>query len=135
MNINMESLFNESSTHKALFEKVRTICLSFPGTSERLSHGAPTFFVNNKLSFVQYHVNHHGDGKIALWCSVPPEVQALFIETTPEIYFRPPYVGHLGWVGLRLDKHATWTDISGVIQEAYLKRAPKKYKDMIKQAE
>lgn len=131
--MDMEILFEQSPNHKKLFENIRSLCLSFPGTSERLSHGAPTFFVNDKHSFVQYRVNHHGDGRIALWCSAPPGVQSIFIETTPDIYFKPPYVGHLGWIGLRLDRDAGWTDISGIIGDAYLNRAPKKYREMIKQ--
>ncbi|TLS52202.1 MmcQ/YjbR family DNA-binding protein [Paenibacillus antri] len=126
-----EVLFEESSAGKSLFEKIRSLCLSLPGTSERISHGAPTFFINDKLSFVQYRVNHHGDGRIALWCSAPPGVQTLLVEEKPEIYFNPPYVGHLGWVGLRLDRDATWTDIAGIIGDAYLNRAPKKYKEMV----
>jgi hypothetical protein len=123
-----------SSAHKAMFEKIRTFCLSFPGTSERSSHGAPTFFINNKLSFAQYHVNHHGDGKIALWCSAPEGVQSLLMETAPDIYFRPAYVGHLGWVGLRLDRDATWEDISGLIGGAYLNRAPKKLRELMRES-
>jgi len=114
----MEALFTHSPSHNALFEKIRTLCLSLPGTSERISHGAPSFFINEKLSFVQYRVNHHGDGRIALWCSAPSGAQSLFIETRPEIYFRPPYVGHL----------------SGMIEDAYLNRAPKKYREMIKKS-
>ncbi|RKP57957.1 MmcQ/YjbR family DNA-binding protein [Cohnella endophytica] len=127
-----EELFKQSPNLEALFEKIRTLCLSLPGTSERISHGAPSFFINGKLSFVQYRVNHHGDGRIALWCSAPSGIQSLLIESTPEIYFRPPYVGHLGWIGLRLDRDATWTDIRGVIEDAYLNRAPKKFREMIK---
>ncbi|WP_274362330.1 MmcQ/YjbR family DNA-binding protein [Paenibacillus thermotolerans] len=130
--MDMEQLFNESEHHKSLFEKIRSLCLSFPGTSERMSHGAPSFFINDKLSFVQYRVNHHGDGKIALWCSAPAGVQSLLMDSSPEIYFRPAYVGHLGWVGMRLDRDASWGDISGIIGEAYLNRAPKKYKELIK---
>lgn len=129
--LDLEALFNQSPAHRELFEKIQALCLSFPGTSERLSHGAPTFFINEKLSFVQYHVNHHNDGRIALWCSAPSGVQSLLIESSSEIYFRPAYVGHLGWVGVRLDRDIDWEDISGIIGEAYLNRAPKKYKDMI----
>lgn len=130
--LEMEELFNQSPTHKALFEEIRSLCLSFPSTSERISHGAPTFFINDKISFVQYRVNHHGDGRIALWCSAPEGIQTLLIETTPEIYFRPPYVGHLGWVGMRLDKNVNWSDVSGMVGDAYLNKAPKKYREMIR---
>ncbi|MCU6713019.1 MmcQ/YjbR family DNA-binding protein [Paenibacillus sp. J5C_2022] len=117
--------------HKELFDRIRAQCLSFPGTSERMSHGAPSFFVNKKLSFVQYRVNHHGDGRIALWCSAPAGVQSMLTESYPDNYFIPPYVGHLGWVGLRLDRNAAWSDISGMIGEAYQNRAPKKYQDNV----
>ncbi|XID94909.1 MmcQ/YjbR family DNA-binding protein [Paenibacillaceae bacterium WGS1546] len=129
--MDMETLFQESTTHKELFDKIQSLCLSFPGTNERISHGAPTFFIDNKLSFVQYRVNHHGDGRIALWCSAPQGVQAMLVDSAPEIYFRPPYVGHLGWIGMRLDGNAKWDEISSVVSDAYLNRAPKKYKEKL----
>jgi hypothetical protein len=81
--------------------RVRQMCLALPETSERLSHGEPTFFVHKKV-FVMFADNHHGDGRVALWLPVPPGIQAASIEHSPEIYFRPPYVGHRGWVGLDL---------------------------------
>jgi hypothetical protein len=108
-------------------QAIRELCLSFPGTSERESHGAPSFFIDGKKSFVQYRDNHHGDGKLGLWCAAPPGVQAVLTASDPELYYVPAYVGHLGWVGLRLDRHAAWEEIAGIIGEAYLTRAPKKY--------
>jgi len=122
----------QSPDNKALFEQIQKRCLALPGTSERLSHGTPTFYINEKRSFVQYWVNHHNDGRVALWASAADGIQSILIESNPEIYFRPPYVGHLGWVGLRLDRDAPWSEISGIIEDAYLNRAPKKYKEMIK---
>jgi len=112
-------------------DKVRALCLSFPGTSERISHGAPTFFVNEKKSFVQYHNNHHGDGKLALWCAAPSGVQSLLVEAEPDIYYIPAYVGHLGWIGVRLDRQAEWEDIAGAIGGAYMARAPKKLQALV----
>jgi hypothetical protein len=128
----MEELFKESPKHKALFDKIRSLCLSFPGTSERNSHGAPSFFIDGKLSFVQYRVNHHGDGRIALWCSAPSGVQSMLVESDANIYFIPSYVGHLGWIGMRLDGDVDWEEISSVLGEAYFNRTPKKYKKMLK---
>ncbi len=112
----------DQHSHKPHFQEIRTLCLSFPKTSERISHGASTFFFNEKKSFVQYHVSHHGDGKIAIWCAAPPGLQSILVESDPEIYYIPAYVGHLGWVGMRLDRNATWEDIAMVIEDAYLSR-------------
>jgi len=105
--------------------RVRKLCLSFPGTSERLSHGAPTFFVQEKRSFANFVDNHHGDGRLALWCAAPPDAQAMLVESDPSVFFVPPYVGHLGWVGVRLDRDAPWELIARVVEEAYRTRMPK----------
>lgn len=129
--MDIESLFHESPNHRALFEQIKSLCLSFPGTSERMSHGGPTFFIDDKSSFVQYRVNHHGDGRIALWCSAPSGVQSTLVESDAEIYFIPPYVGHRGWIGMRLDRHAEWEEIANVIGDAYLSKAPKKYRALL----
>jgi hypothetical protein len=115
-----------SAKDRALFVQIRELCLSFPGTSERTSHGAPTFFIQEKKQFVQYHINHHGDGKIALWYAAPSGVQMLLVESQPDHYYIPAYVGHLGWIGIRLDRAASWEEIASVIGDAYLARAPKK---------
>lgn len=77
-------------------------------------------------------MNHHSDDKLALWCAAPSGVQALLVDSDQEIYYRPAYVGHLGWVGVRLDRNAEWNEVMGVIQEAYLTRASKKYIEMVK---
>jgi hypothetical protein len=110
----------------ALLEQIRQYCLLLPETTERVSHGSPTFFVRDKKSFVQYHNNHHDDGRIALWCSAQPGIQPMLVESNPDIYFLPPYVAHLGWIGLRLDRNAGWEEIASVIGDAYLTKAPAK---------
>ena len=130
--MDMDTLFRTSPEHAELFRRIQSHCLSFPGTSERISHGAPSFFIDGKRSFAQYRVNHHGDGRIALWCSAPEGARSVLTESAPELYFIPPYVGHLGWVGLRLDRGAGWEEIAGLLTEAYLNRAPKKYIDQLK---
>ncbi|MDQ8735317.1 MmcQ/YjbR family DNA-binding protein [Paenibacillus sp. LHD-38] len=75
---------------------------------------------------------HHNDGRIALWCAAPPGMQSILVESDSNIYFQPAYVGHLGWIGVRLDRDAEWHDMVGVIQEAYLTRAPKKWITLLK---
>ena len=81
--------------------RVRAICLALPGTSERLSHGEPTFFVGKKV-FTMFANNHHNDGRLAVWIPVPAGAQPMLIEANPEKFFKPPYVGVRGWVGIVL---------------------------------
>ena len=47
------------------------------------------------------------------------------IEAEPTRFFRPPYVGHRGWLGLRLDVAPDWEEVAGVVEEAYRLVAPK----------
>lgn len=84
-------------------ERVRRIALALPETSERLSHGEPTFFVHKKV-FVMYANNHHDDGRIAVWLPVPPGILVTLIESSPSVYFKPPYVGVRGWAGIELEQ-------------------------------
>ena len=104
--------------------RVRKLCLALPETSERLSHGAPTFFVRANAPFVMFLDNHHGDGRLALWCAAARGVGEVLVASSPTHYFVPPYVGHLGWVGIRLDRGLAWARITEAIEDAYLARAP-----------
>ena len=113
-------------------ERVRVICLALPQTSERLSHGAPAFFIRATRSFVMYLDDHHGDGRLAIWCAAPLGAQDELVETAPERYFVPPYVGHRGWIGLRLDRAAAWSEVAAVIEDAYLTVAPKRLADAVR---
>jgi hypothetical protein len=105
-------------------ERIREICLALPETSERLSHGAPTFFVRGKRAFVMVLTDHHGDGRFALWCAAEDGVQEMLVEVDPERFFRPPYVGHRGWLGVRLDRGLDWNEIAGIAEDAYAEVAP-----------
>ena len=113
-------------SRRSILARVRKICLALPETSERPSHGAPTFFIRGKRAFVTYHDNHHGDGRLAIWCAAPPEIQRMLVASQPDRYFVPAYVGHLGWLGVRLDRDLGWSEIAGLIEDAYLTVAPKK---------
>jgi hypothetical protein len=105
--------------------RLREICLALPETSERLSHGEPTFFVRGKRAFVLAD-NHHGDGRFAIWCAAPTGMQATLVEADPERFFVPPYVGHRGWLGFRLDRPYEPDDLAGICEDAYAEVAPKK---------
>ena len=109
---------------KDQLERVRRICSTLPETTEKLSHGEPTFFVKNKV-FVMFADNHHNDGHIAVWLPVPSGFQTTLIESTPETFFKPPYVGVRGWVGIELDR-ITDKDLTYHIEVAWELIAPKR---------
>jgi hypothetical protein len=105
--------------------KVRAVCLALPDTSERPSHGSPSFYIAGKHAFVYFCDNHHHDGRLALWCAAPEGAQAMLVDSNPDHYFLPPYVARLGWIGVRLDRDASWREIAAVIEAAYDTRAPR----------
>ena len=106
--------------------KLREICLALPEASERLSHGAPTFFVREKRAFLMVLTNHHGDGRFAIWCAAPDGMQKMLVEGDPERVFVPPYVGHRGWLGVQLDRGIIWDELAGIAEDAYADVAPAK---------
>lgn len=109
-----------------VLERLRELCLGLPETNERLSHGAPTFFVRQKRAFVMVMTDHHGDGRFALWCAAPEGMQKMLVEADSERFFVPPYVGHRGWLGVRLDRGLHWDEVAGIAEDAYAEVAPKK---------
>lgn len=109
-----------------LLDRVRAMCLDLPEVNERPSHGAPTFFIRDKKTFVTFHNDHHGDGSIGIWAAAPPGAQEALIASNPTLYYRPAYVGHRGWVGMRLDGTVDWGEAEGVIEDAYRTVAPKR---------
>ncbi len=106
--------------------RVREICLAPPETTERARQGAPSFFVRDRVCFVNYMDDHHSDGRLALWCACPSGMRDGLVKVQPEQYFELPYVGFRGWIGIRLDREPNWDDVERVIREAYLAVAPKK---------
>lgn len=107
-----------------VLEGIRRICLGLPETSERLSHGAPSFFVREKRCFAMVLDDHHGDGRFAVWCAAGDGVQAMLVEADGERFFRPPYVGHRGWLGVRLDRGLGWDELAGILEDAFAEVAP-----------
>jgi hypothetical protein len=106
--------------------RIRELCLCLPETTERLSHGAPTFFVRGKRAFVMVLSDHHGDGRFAIWCAAPDGMQKLLVESEPERFFVPPYVGHRGWLGVRLDRRVDWDELARIVEDGYGEVAPPK---------
>ena len=106
-------------------EQLRRICLALPESNERLSHGEPSFFVRDKKQFVMLDNHHHGVEHLAFWCAAPPGVQEELMAGNPEQYFRPPYVGHRGWIGVRIDREPDWSEIAEIVRDAYRQVAPR----------
>jgi hypothetical protein len=104
---------------------MREICARLPEVTERPSHGAPTWFVRDKKSFVMLWADgHHGDNFPHLWCAAPPGAQEALVGSSPARFFRPPYVGHRGWVGVRLDGDVDWAEVAELCADAYRAIAP-----------
>lgn len=109
----------------SLLTRVRLICLALPEVTERPSHGAPTWFVGGKKSFLTFWVGGHHDLTFPhLWCAGPPGVQAELIAVDPDRFFRPPYVGHRGWIGVRMDGSVDWDELGELCRDAYRHVAP-----------
>ena len=120
-----------SAERERTLSRIRELCLALPETSERPSHGAPTFFVRGKRAFVMVVTNHHGDGRFAIWCAAPEGMQRVLVEANPERFFVPPYVGHRGWLGVRLDRGLDWDELAGICEDAYAEVAPARLLDTV----
>ena len=107
----------------ALIARVRKITLALPGTTEKLSHGEPSFFRKRMFAMVDDH--HHGSDHVALWCRAEPGAQQAFVESSPEHFFVPPYVGTQGWLGMRIDNGLDWSVIAHIVELAWQEAAPK----------
>ena len=115
---------------RGINEAVREVCLSFPEAEEFVSHGSPNFRVRGK-TFASYVVNHHGDGRVALWLNSPAGAQDHYARSEPRHFFVPAYVGPRGWLGVHLNKGLSWQRIAALVRQAYEKVAPRALADAI----
>jgi predicted DNA-binding protein (MmcQ/YjbR family) len=105
--------------------RLRGLCLALPETTERLSHGEPTWFVRGSKTFVMY-ADHHHDDRLAFWCAAPAGAQQAAVSADPQAYFVPPYVGGRGWMGVWLDVPVDWAEVAGLVEDAYRQIAPRR---------
>lgn len=106
-------------------DRVRSICLAFPEAHEKEAWGAPTFRVRDKL-FAMFEDDHHGSGRLALWCKALPGAQEALVAADPRHFFVPPYVGKSGWIGVNLDSGLDWGAIGSLLEDGYRMTAPKR---------
>lgn len=109
---------------KKHLQRLRRICATLPETTERLSHGEPTFFVRKKV-YAMFAGNHHNDGRVAVWLPAPFGIQEMLIASAPEKFFKPPYVGVRGWVGVELAA-VNDEELAFHVREAWRQIAPPK---------
>jgi len=105
--------------------RLRELCLALPEVSERLSHSEPTWFVRGRTTFVMF-ADHHHDDRTAFWCAAAAGTQEALVGERPDRFFRPPYVGHRGWLGVYLDTEQDWAELAELVTDAYRAVAPKK---------
>ena len=104
--------------------RVRALCLAMPETQERLSHGEAAWFAGGKRQFVMYAYHHH-DGREGFWAAAPEGVQGQLLAEAPDRYFRPPYVGGRGWIGVWVDvPDVDWDRVEAIVQDAWRTVAP-----------
>lgn len=105
--------------------RLRALCLAMPEATERLSHGEPTWFVRDKSTFVTY-ADHHHDDRLGFWCAAPLGAQEEYVAGDPVRFFRPPYVGTRGWLGVYLGVDVDWEEVGEIVDQAYRMVAPKR---------
>lgn len=112
-------------------DRLRRICLSLPQATEQVAWGEPTFRVKKKI-FAMYASpgTHHGRGPAAVWCAAALGVQEMLVDSNPDAYFRPPYAGVKGWIGVNIDRVSDEVLRSHVV-ESYCLIAPKKLQRLV----
>jgi hypothetical protein len=102
-----------------IVERLRRICLALPEAREKLSHGEPTWFAGAGRSFAMLDNHHHGAAHLSVWLPQPLGQQEALIEADPDRFFRPPYVGPSGWVGVVLDTRPDWDMVAQLIEQGF----------------
>lgn len=107
---------------KSPVDRLRAICLALPEATEKEAWGDPTFRVRDKI----FAMLKQGDGRPSLWCKAPPGSQMVLTGADPERFYVPPYVGHKGWIGMRLDRRPDWNEVTELVRRSYRLTAPKR---------
>jgi predicted DNA-binding protein (MmcQ/YjbR family) len=112
-----------------VLDRLRSICLDCPEATEQETWGNPTFRVREKI----FAMPRSDDGRLSLWCKAPPGVQDILVGADPARFFVPPYVGHRGWIGVRLDGAVDWDEVADLVGESYRMTAPKRLRARLDQ--
>lgn len=118
----MGRLLMGTSDARPGLEELRRICLVLPEAAEVETWDEPTFRVRGKI-FAMYKA---GDGGGSLWCKAPRGAQEVLVSAEPARFFVPPYVGHHGWIGVRLDGDVDWSEVADFVEDSYRLTAPRR---------
>jgi predicted DNA-binding protein (MmcQ/YjbR family) len=103
---------------RAIITKLQKICLALPDATEQIAWGEPTWRVRGKI-FAQLDDHHHGAAHVSVWLPAPDGAQAALIEAEPDFIWRPPYVGHKGWIAVILDTDPDWDMVTALVAQAH----------------
>jgi hypothetical protein len=120
------------SSDQRLVERVRKLCMKLPEANEKISHGEPTWFAGKGKVFAMIDGHHHNSPHLSVWLPQPLGAQEALIDADPARFFRPPYVGVSGWVGVVLDTKPDWGVVEGLIRESYLHVATEKLRKALR---
>lgn len=112
------------SSRLTILPRLRKLCLSLPDAREKLSHGEPTWFSGAGKVFAMFDDHHHGAEHVSVWLPAPDGSQRVLIASDPERFWRPPYVGHRGWIALVLERRPDWKLVAELVEQAYRLVAP-----------
>lgn len=116
-----------ADTGAAVTDRLRAICLVLPEAHEKEAWGDPAFRVRDKI----FAMEKRGDGRVSVWIKGEPGSQAVLVDAAPARFFVPPYVGHKGWIGIRLDHDVDWDEVAALIRRSYRLIAPKRLAGLV----
>jgi len=114
-----------SKKRNAPLARLRQVIEAWPETAERISHGSPTWW-GGKKTFASFHDGHHGDSRTAVWIKSDPDTREVLVQSQPEYFFVPPYVGPSGWIGVDVGGDVDWAVVEGLLEAGYRAVAPKR---------
>ena len=102
-----------------LVARLRAICMALPEANEKLSHGEPTWFAGKGKVFAMFDDHHHGAPHVSVWLPAPDGAQQVLVANDPDRFWRPPYLGHKGWIAVVLDAKPAWPLVADLLDQAY----------------
>ena len=108
-----------SIPRRTISHVVDDLMLQLQDVERNQNHDRFVKYVVRNKTLATYVINHHGDGRVALWLKVPRDMQQAMVEMDSDLFFIPPYVGKQGWIGVLLSMTTNWEEVVAVVLEAY----------------